>query len=129
MGKVRLSAEQFLAKCNELMMGQRPEVILRKAYERIRDEDRWCTEAYARDASGRRVRPYEPTAVRWCIEGAVAISCNPAAILPPYFMVLLDKIAEELGYESVGLLNDGAHHELVLRVLEEAIIRAEQMPG
>lgn len=121
------SAEEFLDRCNGLMMGQRPEAILRKAYALIQDESRWCTGANARDASGRRVRPYDPTAVQWCIEGAVAISCNPAAILPPYFMVLLDKISEELGYESVGLLNDGAYHQTVLRVLEEAIVRASQM--
>jgi hypothetical protein len=109
------------------MMGQRPEVILRKAYALIADEQHWTQEAYARDAAGRQVKPYDPTAVKWCIEGAVAISCNPAAILPPFFMVLLDKIAEELGYESVGLLNDGAYHRTVLYVLEEAIVRAEKM--
>jgi hypothetical protein len=109
------------------MMGQKPVDILRKALALIQDESRWTQEAYARDAQGRRVRPYDPAATCWCIEGAVAISCNPAAILPPFFMVLLDKIAEELGYESVGLLNDGAHHHVVLRVLEEAIVRASQM--
>lgn len=109
------------------MMGQRPEVILRKAYALIQDESCWTREAHARDASGRCVKPYDPRAVRWCIEGAVAISCNPAAILPPFFMVLLDKIAEELGYESVGLLNDGAYHRTVLYVLEEAIVRASKM--
>lgn len=122
-----LSAEEFLNRCNGLMMGQRPEAILRKAYALIQNEKCWCTEANARDASGRRVKPYDPTAVQWCIEGAVAISCNPAAILPPFFMVLLDQIAVELGYESVGLLNDGSHHQVVLRVLEEAIVRSSQM--
>jgi hypothetical protein len=121
------SAEEFLEKCNQLMMGQRPEEILRKAHALIADERNWTQEAWARDASGKMVKPYDPAAARWCIEGAVAISSNPAAILPPFFMILLDKVAEEMGYESIGLLNDGAHHATVLRALEEAILRASKM--
>ncbi len=121
------SAEEFLHRCNQLMMGQRPEVILRKAYERISDERRWARGSNALDAQNKRVKHYDPSAVKWCIEGAVAISCNPAAILPPFFMVLLDQIAAELGYESVGLLNDGAYHRTVLNVLEEAIVRTSKM--
>jgi hypothetical protein len=120
-------AIEYLNRCNALMMGQRPEVILRKALERIRDEEHWTQGAYARDASGRRVKPYDPAARRWCIEGAVALACNPAAVLPPFFVLLLDEIAANYGYESVGFLNDGVYHYAVLSVLEEAIIRASRM--
>ena len=117
------SANEFLERCDLLMMGQAPRTILQKAYETIKDPARWTTGAMAVDENNRRVRPNDERAVRWDVEGAVAIASNPYGILAPFFMKLLDEVAEEYGMFSIGALNDSFQHERVLAVLQEAIDR------
>ena len=57
------------------------------------------------------------------------MACNPYGILPPYFMRLLDPIAQRHGVSGIGELNDYYRHEIVLQVLEEAIIECSSLEG
>ena len=119
------NTREFLERCNRLMLGQSPNVILRKAYDRIKDPDCWTTKAQARDEEGKMVRPDDPRAVRWDVQGAVAISSNPFGILPPWFMVYLDGLAQEEGITDVGNYNDIMRHDVVLGLLVKAVARLE----
>jgi hypothetical protein len=123
------SVEDFFERCNLLMMGKRPETILRRALNVLRDPRQWTRGARARDAQNRPVPPNHPSAVCWCIEGAVSMACNPYGVFPPYFMILLDRVARRHGAESAGLLNDHYRYEIVLQVLEEAIIECTAPEG
>lgn len=114
------NAIEFLERCNQLMLGQDPKYILRRARERISDPARWTTAAPARNAQGQWRKPHEPDACCWDIEGAIAIECNPYGILPPFFMRLLDGLVEGLGCDSIGTLNDAYSHEMVLQIMERA---------
>lgn len=94
----------------------------------IRDPDRWARGARARDAEGNAVSARDPDATSWCLEGAVAICCNEYGILPPYFMLLLDSVAEDhFGFEwGAPLFNEHFTHEAVLDLLELAAQKAER---
>lgn len=111
----------FLDRCNALMQGQDPITILRRALEIIREPEQWTPKARALDAQGARVRPEDPTAVRWCIEGAISLACNPYGLLPPYFMKVLDEVATEYGCYGVNLLEDAFDHAGVVGFLERVI--------
>lgn len=119
------NTQAFLERCNALMMGQSPVLILRTAYDKIRDPERWAVGAQALDSEGKKVRPDDPTAARWDVQGAIAIACNPYGILPPWFMVYLDGLAQEEGATDVGQYNDHFRHEMVLELLTKAIGRLE----
>jgi len=117
------NTSEFLERCNRLMMGQSPKDILQRAYDRISDPEWWAVGAQALNENGGMVPPHDTTAVRWSVQGAVALASNPYGILPPYFMQLLDEVAEEYGVITIGLLNDGFRHEIVLEALQKAIDR------
>ena len=66
------------------------------------------------------VKPHDPAAVCWDVEGAIAIECNPYGILPPFFMKLMDEVAGKYGFDSIGQFNDTYTHEHILRIMAEA---------
>ncbi len=117
------TTQEFLERCNALMMGRAPREILLRAMDRIRDPERWAHGAQALDAQGKKVVPSDPSAVQWDVQGAIAIECNPYGILPPYFMQLLDELAEPYGCDSVGMFNDAYSHERVLHLMQSAADR------
>ena len=119
------SPHEFLDRCNQLMQGQDPTTVLRRALEIIREPEQWTPRARALDEKGRWVHPGDPTATRWCIEGAVSLACNPYGILPPYFMALLDEVAMEYGCYGVNLLEDGCDHARAIEFLERVIERVQ----
>jgi len=123
------SADSFLVQCNLLMCGQPPKEILRKALATLEDPSRWTQGALARDQYGRSVRPASPHAVCWCMESAVAMACNPYGVLPPYFMILLDEVAEEDFGHLYGapLFNEHYGHDAILTLLKLAIHRAPEV--
>lgn len=119
-----ISAEAFLAANADLMEGQSPRTILLRALWVLRDPSRWVNYTRAADVDGRAVAVDDPDAVRWSIEGAVAMASNPHGILPQFFMKLLDDVSRELYQEdSVNCLEDYCDHAAVVRVLLRAIER------
>lgn len=117
--------EEFLEQCNALMSGQEPKLILRQAKALLLDEQRWARGALARDAAGRNVRPEHPTACCWSLGGAVARACNDVGILPPYFIVFIDRVVlEEFGSsDGFSVFNDYYSHESVLALLDKCLER------
>ena len=122
------SIDTFLARCNTLMGGKHPKDILRQAHKLLEDPAHWTQGARARDENGRKVRPEDPRAVCWCLESAVAMSCNSYGILPPYFMVLLDQTAEEDFGHVYGapLFNEHYGHEAIIILLKCAMTRVPE---
>lgn len=117
------TTDTFLERCNALMQGQDAITVLRRAKEILQEPEQWTPRARALDVRGSWVRPDHPTATRWCIEGAVSLACNKFGILPPYFMVVLDRAAMEYGCDSVNLLEDALDHTGVLEFLDRVIER------
>jgi hypothetical protein len=118
------SAESYLAKINTLLAGQPPRAVLQRALKIIEDPSRW--HYFTQDAAGNVVRPNDLSAVRWCLEGAIARECNPYGILPPYFMVLLDTtLEEEFGFSwDLPYFEQHHDHAGVVSLLKLAILRA-----
>lgn len=44
--------------------------ILRASLELLEDPDHWTQGVFARDRAGNSVKPWDPDACRWCMEGA-----------------------------------------------------------
>ncbi len=120
------SVHSFFTRMN--MLCQRPpRHVLQDALEILQDPHKRCRSpfAVAEDEVGQSVRPADPSAVRWSVEGAIAKVSNPYGVLPPYFMVLLDNvICDEFGMHcNVPYFEDHYGHAEILRVLELAIER------
>lgn len=116
----------FLEQCDALTEGQTPYQVLAKAKELISDSSRWAREATAQDSRGNRVHPSDTLAIKWDVEGAVAICSNPHGIAPPAILKFLDDIVlEQHGFDmGVGQFNDIVlDHGLILGVLDEALRR------
>jgi hypothetical protein len=106
------------------MRGQTPQSILLRALWVLRDPNRWVSFHRAADVNYNWVPANDPRAVRWSIEGAVAMACNPEGVLPPFFMKLLDEVSLELyREESVNCLEEYCRHQHVVQVLQRAIER------
>lgn len=120
------SADSFLKRCDLLMGGKHPRDILQAALHVIEDPARWGQ--YTQDASGRLVAHHDPAAVRWCVEGAISISCNSFGIVPPYFMILLDDLLhEEFGFDwNVPRFEQYYHHDCVVGLLKRAITKVPE---
>lgn len=129
-----------------LYSGKSPEQILQLTRRLLDDQSRWTKNAKARDANNSVVHPGDPTAVCWCVEGAVGLLANKNAIVPFPLLELLDKVCIELftdqiqishlderykeaepplwpyvAYEGVGYVNDVLGHSAILLVLDRAI--------
>jgi len=116
----------FLEQCDTLLEGQTPYQVLAKARELISDPTRWTQEATAKDSRGNRVHPSDTLAIKWDVEGAIAICANPYGLAPPAILKFLDSIVlERHGFDmGVGQFNDVVlEHRLVLGVLDEALRR------
>lgn len=116
-------ATRFLQQCSILTGGKPTLQILKEALELLVDPDRWTKYTRARASDGTPVRPEDPTAVCWCVEGAVAVLSNEYGVLPPQLMKALDRAVWSLSgeYLSAGVYNDKVTHPLVLLLLQEAI--------
>ena len=110
---------------NVLSEGQDLEGVLRATRELLSDPAHWTQAAVARDAEGRIVKPTSPEAQCWCLEGALARSCNRYGLSPPALLKYLDALVEtELGLDGhvLNWANDFAlNHEDVLAFLDRAI--------
>ncbi len=106
-----------------LLEGQTMYTVLAKAYTLLLDEARWARHAFARDVEGRIVKPGDPSARCWDIQGAIAVSSNKWGILHPCFMQLLDRLAKDYDFDNYNEMNDGVEHVDALRILVEALRR------
>ncbi len=127
------TAIDFLSRCNALMGGQSPALILFRAKEILSAPEQWTNRARALNDRGERVRPEDPAAVCWNVNGAVSLSCNKYGIFPPYFVVLLDEVAREIaaGCGLAGLtglieFEESFEHEDVIELLQIAVERTQQ---
>jgi len=96
----------------------------------IADADRWCTCAYAVDATGTRVDPDDERAVRWDIYGAVyRVAGMTGWVWPPGTLDLLAQTAYRLHGTSVAAVNDRLGHGAVLRLLDAARAASPHPPS
>lgn len=139
----------------EALGGRHPATVLRSARAILTDPEQWTEKALARDVHGEPVRPNSPNAVCFCLEGAIALCSNLGGVLLPYFSNLLDEqvrlhpvtqthsellvvplpkdegdvdtddMFNEPTY-CASLFNDTFRHDIVLDLLDRAIIAAEQ---
>ena len=121
------------------LMKRSPLETLRIVRKFLEDPEVWTQGARARDAIGQRVKPHHPSAVRWSLNGAIAIASNEWGITPPQLLQLLDDIVREWGavepfwlpkggpeiWETCDDFNDQRPHHLVMALLDAAIKRLE----
>jgi hypothetical protein len=121
------NARSFLIDCNTTIEDKSPSDIILSALVLLGDYNNWCQGAQAVTAAGRKTRPGSPDAVAWSIEGAVGKVSNPAGIVPPTLIYLLDTLVQEdTGSDlGVGWFNDTYDHGTVIDFLEEAYRRLE----
>lgn len=65
-------------------------VTLQSAHDLILDRGRYITHAMSLNAEGKPVKPQDPTAVAWNMEGALARHCNEWGIIPPSILQHVD---------------------------------------
>jgi hypothetical protein len=121
-----------------LMSGRRPLDIMRMARLFLSEEILWTSEALARDDAGNNVRPNNPRASSWSVEGALALMSNESATLPLYFARVLDHVIHRHFPTLVsGNLDSGSastfgefesvfSYELAMQVLDIAIQELER---
>lgn len=120
------------------LMVRPPHEILRIARILLTDISLWTQGARARDALGKKVKPHDPRAVCWSLNGAIAIASNPHGITPPGLLMFLTNIVKEWRlivllykadefelWEDVDDFNDQRPHRFILALLDEAITRLE----
>lgn len=125
------STTKFLEECDALTSGKTLVQILEDVRIVLCDPERWTQHVRARDAEGYEVRVEDPEAVCWCIEGAIAVVCNPYGITPPHVLKALDKVVFAIMGRDVGVgyLNDMVMHEVIMQLLDEAILIEEVRSG
>jgi hypothetical protein len=93
-----------------------------KAYEFLKNHD-WCQGAWARNATGIKVRPLDPRATGFCLGGAVcAVYWSEDESKYNEAIGKVRAVLEKQGITYVGAWNDtpGRTKDEVLTVLEEA---------
>jgi hypothetical protein len=115
----------FLARCDELTNGKTLDVILLEVIALIGDYRFWCQDAQACTTDRRPVRPRDPNATFWSIEGAIGYVSNQAGVVPPFIVRYLDALVLEITGcgMGVGWFNDTYDHGTVIDFLEEAYRR------
>lgn len=76
-----------------LFAGRSARTIVKDARELLADIDRWTNSFVAIDQYGRTVKPLDPTAIRWSVEGALAKCSNDWGLAPPSLLIFLDELA------------------------------------
>ena len=123
------TVDAFFEHTSALTSGKKPLQILCETRELLSVEQRWTQGARARDVWKNPVRPEDPTAVAWCIEGAVAVVCNPFGITPFSMLRLLDKVVSIVFHTeeeiTVSMYNELMYYEAIVCLLDEAILIEE----
>lgn len=104
--------------------------VLKAMRALISDPARWTQDAWARDASGRPVMEFDPTAVSFCMAGAwqhIIWAAFPARAEAPLRRDLVTSVAgtlRALTHMPTGEYNDTHSHAEVLAVVDRAIAEA-----
>jgi hypothetical protein len=119
-------ATNYIRGLNTLTSGKTLVEVLKCARALLDNEEHWAQGARARDERGRNVRPEDPSAVKWCLEGACARVSNNYGITPPDLLALFEQIVrDDYGIEdgNGSWWNDNRDHESMLRLLDDAVAR------
>lgn len=101
--------------------------ILQAAKYLISDPAQWTQQTFARDGVSEACDPCDPTACKWCAQGAVYHAYGKKYKAPlERVMQLLDSIAMTIKYKrgffgSVFHLNDLGAHAQVMELFDKAI--------
>jgi len=99
---------------------------LHRARNWLKDPAHWCIGALARSAAGYTVAPGDERCVETDAEGAVIRAAKGAEELG-LCLDLIRRAAADMGFDSVGLLNDEGDHATVLRLLDRSIEMARKV--
>lgn len=97
--------------------------VLRRAKKMIADPERWCKFAGARDWSDNTVDIYSPTACKFCIAGAIAVSAK-ATDWGRIEDILHEQKLRHRRLASLVVINDNSSHARVMNTLDELIEKA-----
>ena len=107
--------------------------VLADAKLRITDPQHWCTEVFARDASGHERDPADPNVRQWCALGALIASCHFYYVGDGEMITIhtdaLDHLDRAVGDQHVSIeeLNDSFGHDAVMRTYDQAIETAKAL--
>jgi len=95
----------------------------------LQNEENWTRYAPSRNAEGQHVKPIDPTACTWCIEGAIAFF-SPGGLIPYTLLRHIDAGAREFlpSYAvdmdwTVSEFNDELFdHEMLIRFLNFLLV-------
>jgi hypothetical protein len=91
----------------------------------LSDPTKWTQGALARDATGKTVDSYDPTACQWCVYGATELITKGSERDEDWVISVMRAAARTLGLsDHLGLkVNDGPNGYVnVLRILDQAIL-------
>jgi tRNA U34 5-methylaminomethyl-2-thiouridine-forming methyltransferase MnmC len=98
--------------------------LLEAAFKLVKNPETWTTETFARNSEGLSVNSSDPTACKFCSEGAVHQAAHENGCTADERYDALDKLqttAERLYGESLVYCNDMLPHEKVLEIWKEAM--------
>jgi hypothetical protein len=114
--------------------------LLLDVRSRLADPTTWTTGEYARNAVGRETDPGDPSAVRWCGQGAIYAN-GTARGLPALATIMrddsgqldwarplfdgLDAVSVRFGFKTLVDANDRGGREVVLCIIESAVVELE----
>ena len=84
--------------------------------ELFSSEDKWTQEAEARNAAFRPVKPNDPEAVCWCLEGGIRLC------YPDNFFEIRDKLRDLINNDLLFEWND--HPNRIFQQVYELIVEA-----
>lgn len=103
--------------------------VLERAADLIEPEGAWAQRDYARDGTGRPVDPCDPSAVCWCMNGAIAKATGETVILAEMLIDRLFIPAIPLRRAPVSWNDDACRTQAeVVAALREAAKLAREQP-
>lgn len=89
-----------------------------KIHKLFEDPAKWTEQVWARDKDGRHVLPENPTAVCWCLGGAVDY-CYPDQTERAAILHILQLHMRNRGYDEIFTFNDTTGWHTVYQLVKE----------
>jgi hypothetical protein len=90
-----------------------------KAHQLIGDFKRYCARAYALDADGKNVRPWEPAAVRWGVTGAMQLCYRYDSDDYKERMAVVRQVARARFSHDISIVENKEGYEAALEILKD----------